>query len=236
MRWAGRTLGGRIATRLASWWAPPYRARNRLARMSRNGYVDPSAVLAHPQLSLGQHVFVDRDVVIYQAGGSGSVSIGDRVSIYQGACLESGDGGVLTIGARTSVHAGCRLMAYGAGIAIGERVALAPGCALYPFDHGTALGVPVDEQPITSKGPIIIGDGAWLGTGTIVLSGVVIGRGAIIGAGSVVTRDVPPDCIAIGNPARVLGSRRAPGRPVTPLPAAAPSPDTSDERLLTSRH
>jgi acetyltransferase-like isoleucine patch superfamily enzyme len=210
MQWAGRSFPGRCATRLAAAWAPPYRARNRLARMNPRGYVDPSATLAHPTLTLGRHVFVDRDVVIYHAGKTGRVDIGDSVHIYQGACLETGDGGVLTIGERTSVHAGCRLMAHGAAIVIGSRVALAPGCALYPYDHGTALGVPIDEQPITSRGAIVIGDEAWLGTGTIVLSGVTIGRGAVIGAGSVVTRDVPPDSIAAGNPARVLGERRPP--------------------------
>jgi acetyltransferase-like isoleucine patch superfamily enzyme len=91
---------------------------------------------------------------------------------------------------------------------------------VYPYDHGTALGVPIDEQPITSKGPIVIGDEAWLGTGTIVLSGVTIGRGAIVGAGSVVTRDVPPDSIAGGNPARVLGVRRPASTTVTTAPRA----------------
>ena len=63
------------------------------------------------------------------------------------------------------------------------------------------------NQPLESKGPIHVGDGAWLGHGTIVLAGVTIGEGAVIGAGSVVTRDVPPNAIAAGNPARVLGHR-----------------------------
>jgi acetyltransferase-like isoleucine patch superfamily enzyme len=208
MRWAGRSFIGRCATRLATWWAPPYRARNRLARMSPRGYLDPSATIAHPALTLGRHVFVDRDVVIYHAGKAGRVELSDGVHIYRGACLETSDGGVLRIGARTSVHAGSRLMAHGAPIVIGERVALAPDCALYPYDHGTELGVPIDQQPITSKGGIVIGDGAWLGTRTIVLSGVTIGPGAVVGAGSVVTRDVPADSIAAGNPARVVGMRR----------------------------
>jgi acetyltransferase-like isoleucine patch superfamily enzyme len=153
-------------------------------------------------------VFVDEHVVIYQVGTVGRVEIEDGVHIYRGACLETGGGGRLRVGARTSVHAGCRLMAHAADIMIGAGVALAPGCALYPYDHGIAPGVPIGEQPLTSKGPIVIGDGAWLGTNVIVLSGVTIGPGAIVGAGSVVTRDVPPEAVVAGNPARLVGARR----------------------------
>ena len=63
------------------------------------------------------------------------------------------------------------------------------------------------NQPLASKGPIVIEDDAWLGLGVIVLDGVTIGRGAVIGAGAVVTGDVPPYAIAVGVPARVVGSR-----------------------------
>jgi len=52
--------------------------------------------------------------------------------------------------------------------------------------------------------PIVIGDGAWLGAGVIVLPGRCIGRGAVVGAGSVVTKDIPPDTVWAGNPARML--------------------------------
>jgi acetyltransferase-like isoleucine patch superfamily enzyme len=61
---------------------------------------------------------------------------------------------------------------------------------------------------LQSKGPIIIGDEAWLSAGVIVLSGVRIGKDAIIGAGSVVTKDVPDGAIASGNPASVIKIRK----------------------------
>ncbi|MDQ3796893.1 MAG: acyltransferase, partial [Pseudomonadota bacterium] len=63
------------------------------------------------------------------------------------------------------------------------------------------------RQPLHTKGGIVIGDDVWLGVGVIVLDGVHIGNGAVIGAGAVVTRNVPDNAIAVGIPARVIGTR-----------------------------
>ncbi len=52
--------------------------------------------------------------------------------------------------------------------------------------------------------PIVIEDGVWLATGVTVIGGVTIGKGSVIGAGSVVTRDIPPNSLAAGNPCRVI--------------------------------
>ncbi|SET47480.1 Maltose acetyltransferase [Geodermatophilus poikilotrophus] len=52
--------------------------------------------------------------------------------------------------------------------------------------------------------PITIGDDVWLGGGVVVLPGVTIGENAVVGAGAVVTRDLPADVVAAGNPARVV--------------------------------
>ncbi len=54
--------------------------------------------------------------------------------------------------------------------------------------------------------PITIGDNVWLGGGVIVLPGVTIGENSVIGAGAVVTKDIPANCVAVGNPARVIKS------------------------------
>lgn len=56
------------------------------------------------------------------------------------------------------------------------------------------------------EGKVIVKDGAHLGIGSIIMPGVTIGEGAIIGAGSVVTRNIPPYCVAVGAPARVIKS------------------------------
>ena len=59
--------------------------------------------------------------------------------------------------------------------------------------------------------PVIVGEGAWLAAGAVVLKGVTIGARAVVGAGAVVTEDVPEDSVAAGNPARVV--RRLAGAP-----------------------
>ena len=65
------------------------------------------------------------------------------------------------------------------------------------------------EPSLREKGyqyniPVRIGKNCWLGAGVIVLPGVTIGENAVIGAGSIVTRDIPPNVVAVGNPCRVL--------------------------------
>lgn len=52
--------------------------------------------------------------------------------------------------------------------------------------------------------PITIEDGVWIGGGAIVLGGVTLGEGCVVGAGAVVTRDVPPNTVVAGNPAKVV--------------------------------
>ncbi|MCI5149018.1 MAG: acyltransferase, partial [Candidatus Electrothrix sp. MAN1_4] len=64
------------------------------------------------------------------------------------------------------------------------------------------------EQGTYSRGPIIIGEGSWIGASSTVLDGVRIGKGCVIGAGSVVSRDIPDYAVAVGIPARVMKTRR----------------------------
>jgi acetyltransferase-like isoleucine patch superfamily enzyme len=62
----------------------------------------------------------------------------------------------------------------------------------------------VAPDVVASSRPIRIGNAVWIGFDAVVLPGVTIGDGSIIGARSVVTEDVPPYCIAVGNPARIV--------------------------------
>ena len=207
MRYAGLSFFGRLATRFASWFAAPHKARPYLARMNPRGYIAAGVTIYHDDLRLGRNVFIDDRVVIFQRENGGAVELGDRVCIYRDTILETGHGGYLSVGADSSIHPRCQMNAYVTPIEIGCGVMIAPNCAFYTYDHGVAPDQPISKQPLQSKGSIIIANDAWIGVGVIVLGGVRIGEGAVVGAGSVVTGDVPDGAIAAGVPARIIKMR-----------------------------
>lgn len=207
MRYAGLDTFGRFATRCAIIFANPHKARVYLAHMNPRGYISPSTIIYHNKLFLGLNIFMDDRVVVFQREGGGPVEIGDRVYIYRDTIIETGYGGYLTVEHDASIHPRCQLNAYVSPIRIGSGVMIAPNCGFYSYDHGVAPNQAIREQPLQSKGEIVVGDNAWIGFGAIVLSGVRIGSGAAIAAGSVVTKDVPDNAIAAGMPARVIKMR-----------------------------
>lgn len=207
LKLSGLTPLGRIASYLAALGTPPHYLRERLAALHKKGYISASATVHHNDLMLGSNVFIDDRCLLFQHRNGGPIQLGNNVCIYRGNHLETGEYGHLTIGDHSSIHPHCRLMAYVQPIVIGRHVMIAANCAFYSYDHGVSPDQPVRNQPLQSKGPIVIGDDAWIGTGVIVLSGVNVGVGAVIGAGSVVTRDVPAGAIAVGNPAKVIKIR-----------------------------
>lgn len=93
-------------------------------------------------------------------------------------------------------------------ITIGKNVWVTRGVMLLCHQRDLSfyeIGKPVMDCPL-KYAPINIKDGAHIGIGSIIMPGVTIGEGAIIGAGSVVTRDIPPYCVAVGTPAKVIKS------------------------------
>ena len=87
-------------------------------------------------------------------------------------------------------------------IFVGDSVMFGPNVTLATAGH------PVDPELRRKVAqfnlPIRIGNNVWIGANAVVLPGITIGDNSVIGAGSVVTRDVPPDVVAVGNPCRVL--------------------------------
>ncbi|MDY6898613.1 MAG: tetratricopeptide repeat protein [Cyanobacteriota bacterium] len=207
MRFAGLSFLGRIATWLATWFAPPYWGRCHLSYYHTFGYVSPKADIYHQNLQLGANIFIGDRVTIYNDRNGGRVELGDRVHLYGDTCIQTGKEGTVKIGADTHIQPRCQLSAYQAPINIGSNVQIATNCAFYPYDHGMIPGQLIHLQPLDTKGGITVEDGAWLGCGVIVLNGVRIGKGAVIGAGSVVNQDIPDGAIAVGVPAKVIKMR-----------------------------
>ena len=204
----GCNRSGRVATWLGTIGGGSYRALHALASVvPSKGYIAPSAEIIEVELRLGLNVFVGERVVIARWAGKGFVELGDRVEINRETYLELFDGGYVTIGAGAAIQPRCQFTAAVQPIHIGPRVQIASYCAFYPYDHGIAPGMAIVDQPLVSKGPIVVEEGAWLGLGVIVLSGVKIGQGAVVAAGSVVTQDIPAGAIAVGTPARVVKYR-----------------------------
>jgi maltose O-acetyltransferase len=112
-------------------------------------------------------------------------------------------GSYITIGAGTFINYNLTALDV-APITIGKDCQLGPNVQLLTPTH------PIEPQPRRDKleggKPIVLEDNVWLGGGVIVLPGVTIGENSVIGAGAVVTKDVPANSIAVGNPARVIRS------------------------------
>ena len=85
---------------------------------------------------------------------------------------------------------------------VGDNTLLGPNVTLCTAAH--PILPELREKGIQFNAPVRIGRNCWLGAGAVVLPGVTVGDNTVIGAGSVVTRDLPPDVVAVGSPCRVL--------------------------------
>ncbi len=94
----------------------------------------------------------------------------------------------------------------GAKVTFGDNVFIGPDCGFHTAGH------PIDferrNRGLEYAYPITVGDNVWIGAGVQVMPGVSIGSNVVIGGGSVVVKDIPSNCVAVGNPCHVL-------RPIT---------------------
>jgi acetyltransferase-like isoleucine patch superfamily enzyme len=113
----------------------------------------------------------------------------------------------ILIGHHVSIQKDCHIGAINK-IIIGNNVLLASKVYISDHSHGEiteeAVLVPPAQRKLHSKGPVIIEDNVWLGEGVVVLAGVTIGENSIVGANAVVTKSIPKNCVAAGNPARII--------------------------------
>ncbi|SDX81217.1 sugar O-acetyltransferase [Eubacterium barkeri] len=97
-------------------------------------------------------------------------------------------------------------------IKIGNNALIAPNVQIYTAFHPqnaiARFGEPKEDGSFafckTITAPVVIGDNVWIGGGVVILPGVRIGNNVVIGAGSVVTKDIPDNVVAVGNPCRII--------------------------------
>ncbi|MGK0464878.1 sugar O-acetyltransferase [Clostridium sp.] len=107
----------------------------------------------------------------------------------------------ISVGKKFYVNYNCIILDC-AAVTIGDNVMFAPNVSLFTAGH------PIHFEPrneaLEYAFPISIGNNVWVGGGVIVNPGITIGNNVVIGSGSVVTKDIPSNCIAVGNPCKVI--------------------------------
>lgn len=136
--------------------------------------------------------------------------IGTNISVGQPFICDYGKN--IYLGNNVSVNMNCTFVDCNR-IMIGDNVLIASNVQLYTATHPVELSERLTPDWDIETGqyfcrtyalPIKIENGCWLGGGVIVLPGVTIGEGSVIGAGSVVTKDIPANSLAVGNPCHVI--------------------------------
>ena len=148
----------------------------------------------HAEIKLGDHVRIINKLKYNPAGvvhptvlraavPEAKIVIGDRVGI---------SGAIIC----------CETM-----VTIGNDCLLGANCSIYDTDYHPLghIARRNNDQSLVKRRPVVIGNDCWIGANAVILKGVSIGPRSVIGANSVVVSDIPPDTVAAGNPARVIG-------------------------------
>lgn len=148
--------------------------------------------LRHPgSIVLGDRVAID-DNCLLDAKGAGEEGfvIGNDVLIARDTIIQA-KCAFIEIGDHCSIGSQCQLSSAG-GIQFGKNVMIAGQCYIGGGRYHTEdRTIPMMEQGLYSKGPVVIEDDVWIGAGVVIQDGVHIGRGSVIGSGAVVREDIP---------------------------------------------
>jgi acetyltransferase-like isoleucine patch superfamily enzyme len=160
----------------------------------------PSGFSAGSDVTIGEYAYVHN-------GTDRGVTIGSHCSIDRNVWLHCGETGFFSMGDYSYIGCNAVIGAGGGGIRIGSNVLIGQGVSMHSEKHlYEAADQLIRLQGVSFQG-IEIGDDVWIGSRVVILDGVTIGTGAVVGAGSVVTRSIPAYRVAVGAPAKVIGSR-----------------------------
>jgi acetyltransferase-like isoleucine patch superfamily enzyme len=180
-----------------------------LGSCGRNVVFGQHVVLRHPhKIHLGSNVIVDDNCLLDAKGETNAgIRIGDGVFVGRNTILSCKNGDI-ELGDGANIGFNCEVFS-ASHVRIGRRALLAAYTYVIGGDHDFSdPSRAVLDQSRTSAG-VTIGDGVWIGAGAKILDGVTVGDNAVVGAGAVVRESVPVSAIAVGVPARVVGSRAA---------------------------
>lgn len=170
---------------------PCWGTRFQVSRAARIGLREGDLTLNYfetPQRAAGSS-FIIEDHGLLEADGAFTFFYGADVKVFQGGRLRLGSGY-----SNAGLQIRCKQSVW-----IGDGVAIAKDVVIMDSDaHGFKR-----SGYVMTRG-VRIEDGVWIGTRAMILKGVTVGRGAMIAAGAVVTRDVPPQALVAGVPARVI--------------------------------
>jgi galactoside O-acetyltransferase len=154
--------------------------------------------------SCGAHAFIGVGVTFI---GARNIELGGEVILGANSFLGSYGVGRISVGSRLLGNRNVVISAVEGNITIGNNVLLGPNVVIVSDNHKyDRLDIPIRAQG-TSTGEILIEDDVWIGANSVILPNVKIGRGSIIAAGAVVNRDISPNSIAGGVPAKIIRIR-----------------------------
>jgi acetyltransferase-like isoleucine patch superfamily enzyme len=181
--------------------------RGLLGRCGRNVVFGQNVVLRHPhKIWIGDDVVIDDNCLLDAKGESNAgITIGDGVFVGRNTILSCKNGDI-EIGDAANIGFNCEVFS-GSRVTIGPNTLFAAYCYVIGGGHNFEDPVKtIADQGRRSIG-VTVGGGAWLGAGAKIFDGVSVGADAIVGAGAIVTVDVPDRGVAMGRPARLVGSR-----------------------------
>lgn len=203
-------FAGGLAFPRPSGWLPPWKERTPAGRAALAWRHFEKHAQVAPGCRIGPNAWC-----VNSLGNTDFISLGERVVCRGLLRVEQFGAGRIVLHPHAYIGDDC-LLSSSVGIEIGEQAMLAHGVQIFdndshPLDPAARSR---DYESVLSGGarspiaaaPVRIGGHAWIGFCAIILKGVTIGDNSVVAAGSVVTRDVPPNAVVAGNPARIVKS------------------------------